>query len=73
MSQYKGTAKWFNNVKGSGLPGVDGREDVSVHHRAIQSSGYKNLEAGDAVEFDVVEGSTERQQVDQGKRSGRQR
>jgi CspA family cold shock protein len=57
MSQYKGTVKWFNNAKGYGFLGRDSGPDVFVHYSSIQVDGYKSLKEGDAVEFDVVEGS----------------
>ena len=52
----KGTVKWFNAEKGYGfITGEDGA-DVFVHFSAIQADGFKTLEEGQAVEFDVVEG-----------------
>jgi CspA family cold shock protein len=52
-----GTVKWFNNAKGYGfiLPDTGG-EDLFAHYSAIQMDGYKTLKAGQAVEFDRVEG-----------------
>lgn len=52
-----GTVKWFNAEKGFGFISVKGEEDVFIHFSSIQSEGYKTLEEGDKVEFDVVEGS----------------
>ncbi|GAA0121185.1 MAG: cold-shock protein [Clostridium argentinense] len=52
-----GTVKWFNAEKGFGFISVEGEEDVFIHFSSIQSEGYKTLEEGDKVEFDVVEGS----------------
>jgi len=52
----QGTVKWFNNAKGFGFIEYEGGPDVFVHYSAIQSSGYKSLEDGQRVEFDVVEG-----------------
>jgi CspA family cold shock protein len=56
MAQYKGTVKWFNNVKGYGFLGHDGGEDVFVHFSSIQKDGYKSLKEGDEVIFDIVQG-----------------
>ena len=51
----KGTVKWFNNQKGYGfITGEDGK-DVFVHYSAIQSDGYKTLDEGASVQFDVTE------------------
>jgi CspA family cold shock protein len=52
-----GTVKWFSAQKGYGfLSPSNGAKDVFVHFTAIQSEGYKQLEEGQAVEFDVVTG-----------------
>jgi CspA family cold shock protein len=52
-----GTVKWFNNDKGFGfIVRDDGKKDVFCHHTAIQQEGFKSLEEGAKVEFDVVEG-----------------
>lgn len=52
-----GTVKWFNAEKGYGfIADDDGGNDVFVHFSAIQADGFKTLEEGQAVEFDVVEG-----------------
>jgi len=52
-----GTVKWFNSEKGFGFIAVDGGgQDVFVHYSAIQGNGYKSLEEGQAVTFEVVQG-----------------
>ena len=52
-----GIVKWFNNEKGFGFISVEGGDDVFVHFSAIQGDGYKSLEEGQAVTFDVEEGN----------------
>jgi len=52
----KGTVKWFNNQKGYGFISTEAGKDVFVHHTAIQGSGYKSLEEGQSVEFEVTTG-----------------
>ena len=53
----KGTVKWFNAEKGYGFIEREDGGDVFVHFSAIQSEGFKTLEEGQAVEFDVVQGN----------------
>jgi CspA family cold shock protein len=48
--------KWFNNEKGYGFIAVDGGQDVFVHYSAIQADGYRSLEEGQRVEFEVAQG-----------------
>ena len=52
----KGTVKWFSNQKGYGFITSETGKDVFVHHTAIQGEGYKSLEEGQQVEFDVQQG-----------------
>ena len=55
--RLRGTVKWFNNAKGFGFIGRDdGSSDVFVHYSAINNDGYKSLQEGDQVEFEIVEG-----------------
>jgi CspA family cold shock protein len=57
MARVRGKVKWFNNQKGYGfIEQADGRPDVFVHYSAIQEDGYKSLQEGQFVEFDLVEG-----------------
>jgi CspA family cold shock protein len=51
-----GTVKWFNADKGYGFISQDGGRDVFVHHSVIQMNGYRSLQEGQRVEFDIVEG-----------------
>ena len=53
----QGIVKWFNNEKGFGFISVEGSDDVFVHFSAIQKDGYKTLEEGQAVNFEIVEGA----------------
>ena len=52
----KGTVKWFNATKGFGFIARESGEDVFVHFNAITASGYKSLNEGDKVEFEVEKG-----------------
>jgi CspA family cold shock protein len=51
-----GTVKWFNADKGYGFIAPESGEDVFVHFSAIQSTGYRSLDEGQAVEFDITSG-----------------
>jgi len=57
--QMQGTVKWFNNAKGYGFiqpEGEEGGMDIFVHHTAIVSEGFRTLNQGERVNFEVVEG-----------------
>lgn len=55
-NRERGTVKWFNSAKGYGFIQRNEGEDVFVHYSAIQGDGYRNLQEGSAVEFEVVKG-----------------
>jgi cold shock protein len=58
MAREQGTVKWFNPEKGFGfITRENGEKDCFVHHSAIQGSGFKTLEEGERVEFEVVQGT----------------
>jgi len=52
----KGTVKWFNGSKGYGFIAREEGEDVFVHYNAIEGDGYKSLDEGDQVQFQVEQG-----------------
>jgi cold shock protein len=53
----KGKVKWFNNSKGYGFIGRNSGPDVFVHYSAITGNGFRTLQEGDSVEFEIVQGS----------------
>jgi CspA family cold shock protein len=53
----KGTVKWFNATKGYGFIEQESGEDIFVHFSAIQTEGYRTLDEGQKVEFDITEGN----------------
>ena len=53
----KGTVKWFDNQKGYGFISDESGKDVFVHYTGLNREGFKSLEEGQAVEFEIVEGS----------------
>ena len=56
VKMAQGTVKWFNGEKGYGFIAVEGGPDVFVHFSAITGSGYRSLEEGQKVEFDITQG-----------------
>ena len=55
-TRVQGTVKWFNNAKGYGFIGREDGPDVFVHYSAIVGDGYRTLQEGDPVEFEIVQG-----------------
>ena len=53
----QGTVKWFNDQKGFGFITVEDGKDVFVHHSAIEATGYKSLQEGDRVSFEIEQGA----------------
>jgi CspA family cold shock protein len=60
-TRMQGAVKWFNESKGFGFIQDDGGEDVFVHFSAIQGDGFRTLQQGERVEFDVVPGAKGKQ------------
>lgn len=56
MSRITGKVKWFNNAKGYGFIEQPGSGDIFVHYSAIEGEGFKTLEQGEEVEFEVTQG-----------------
>jgi cold shock protein len=61
--QMEGTVRWFDNRKGYGFIGRDDGPDVFVHYTAIVSEGYRTLNEGDRVKFEIVQGPKGRPQA----------
>jgi CspA family cold shock protein len=59
----QGTVKWFNPDKGYGFISVEGGDDVFVHFSEIQGEGFKTLDEGQAVEFDITTGNNGKKQA----------
>lgn len=59
----KGTVKWFNNQKGYGFISNEDGQDVFVHYSGLNMEGFKTLEEGAAVEYDVIQGEKGSQAV----------
>ncbi|MFH1359810.1 MAG: cold shock domain-containing protein [Candidatus Omnitrophota bacterium] len=59
----KGKVKWFNNQKGYGFISPESGADVFVHHSAIQGDGYKSLDEGQEVEFEITDGPKGQQAI----------
>lgn len=55
-TEVQGIVKWFNNSKGYGFIGPDDAADVFVHYSGIVGDGYRTLQEGDLVEFEIVQG-----------------
>lgn len=56
MARMKGKVKWFSAQKGYGFIEMDDGKDIFVHHSAIEMEGFRALEQGDEVEFEVTQG-----------------
>jgi cold shock protein len=56
VKRVQGNVKWFNNSKGYGFIGREDGPDVFVHYSAIVGDGYRTLQEGDPVEFEIVQG-----------------
>jgi len=61
MARTQGTVKWFNSEKGYGFISREGGEDLFVHYTEIQGSGYRSLDEGAKVEFEITDGKKGKQ------------
>ncbi|MGB1286888.1 MAG: cold-shock protein [Aggregatilineales bacterium] len=61
MERTRGTVKWFNSEKGYGFIEQSEGDDLFVHYSAIQGDGYRSLNEGDTVEFEITEGQKGKQ------------
>ena len=61
MARSTGTVKWFNSEKGFGFVTQEGGPDLFVHYSEIQSNGYRSLNEGDKVEFEITDGKKGKQ------------
>ncbi len=61
MARTQGTVKWFNAEKGYGFISREGGEDLFVHYTEIQGSGYRSLDEGAKVEFEITDGKKGKQ------------
>ena len=64
MARINGEVKWFNNAKGYGFLGHESGPDVFIHYSSIVAEGYKSLNAGDRVSFEVIQGDKGKLQAD---------
>ena len=60
-ARTQGTVKWFNSEKGYGFISREGGEDLFVHYTEIQGSGYRSLDEGAKVEFEITDGKKGKQ------------
>lgn len=61
MARMQGVVKWFNNEKGYGFISRDGADDLFVHYSEIQGNGYRTLNEGEMVEYNITDGKKGKQ------------